>query len=199
MSRFVAILAVITWTGLVSGAGNMAARADSEGSKSANERHHQRADRLRERAQARTRSRLGHAPAFGSVTTVDPDYYYALTLQIKRLAGMVQTLRHAEARRARSGDGFQPGVPNALGLGSPTSAAVAKANIQAIYGPEGPTEKSVRLLLEYRLLVAGNLRLRVGKITDEDAIVTAQVVTAEGPLVEEFAVDKKTGIWKPVR
>ena len=49
-----------------------------------------------------------------------------------------------------------------------------------MYGPGGPTRKSVRLLLEYRLMVAGNPRLTVGVVRDDGDKVIAQVTTAGG-------------------
>jgi hypothetical protein len=171
MSQHVAVCDVIAWAGFVSGFGDLAAFADDKGGKCASEPHHERADMLRERAKRNARSHLGNAPALGSVTTIDPDHYYALTLQ---------TLRHARARHAGFGNGFQPDAPHVPGPGGPTRAGVGTANIQAIYGPKGPTEKSVRLLLEYWLMVAGNRRLKVGRIVDSGDEVIAQVVTVDG-------------------
>ena len=48
-------------------------------------------------------------------------------------------------------------------------------------------------------MVAGNPRLRVGEVTAKDAAIIARVVTVDGSLVEEYAVDKRTGLWNPVR
>jgi len=109
---------------------------------------------------------------------------------------MVQALRAAETQRQQATAAVRPVVPPAPGI---STLGEAQSGATAIYGPEGPTERSVRLLLEYRLMVTGNPRLRIGKIADDGTSVTAQVVTAEGSLVEEYGIDKKTGVWRPIR
>lgn len=81
----------------------------------------------------------------------------------------------------------------------PVPGGAPLASVSSVYGPDGPTKKSVRLLLEYRLMVAGNPRLKIGEIVDHGDRVTAQVVTTDGSLVDEYVVDKKTGVWRPVR
>jgi len=85
------------------------------------------------------------------------------------------------------------GLPGSVGaIGDPD-------DIKTVYGPDGPTVKSVRLILEYRLMVAGNPRLKVGKVTEKGEAIRAQVVTIEGALVEEYDVIRKTGEWRTVR
>ena len=74
-----------------------------------------------------------------------------------------------------------------------------RAALVRLYGPNGPTERSVRLILEYRLMVAGNRRLTVGKIKDQGNEITAEVITVDGSLVEKYTIDKYVGEWKPVR
>lgn len=110
--------------------------------------------------------------------------YYSLGLQIARLTALLQALARPAA----------PAEP--LGLSAPGAAGGPP---DSIYGPEGPDAKSVRVILEYRLLVGGNPRLAVGKVQETDSHVRAQVVTKDGSLVEEYEVDKHTGIWKPLR
>ena len=48
-------------------------------------------------------------------------------------------------------------------------------------------------------MVAGNPKLTVGTVNDEGDKIMAQVTTVEGSLVEQFEVDKNTGVWTPVR
>ena len=175
--------------------GSAPARAD-EDNRTFQERKADRADALRERSRARAEARLGYPNVYGPAAGSPVDYL-ALSRQIARLAAMIQSLAEPlSAGRA--------GTPGALAVpppGLPGSEQVSgmPADVVAVYGPDGPTEASVRLLLEYRLMVAGNPRLRVGEVTAKDAAIIARVVTVDGSLVEEYAVDKRTGLWNPVR
>ena len=157
------------------------ALADGSRIESLKERQHIRANIKREQSKARAQSQL-HRETFppddsGFNRQVD---FYALGQQIKRLGALIQRL----ADQAGVGSGL-PGVPD----GSDGSG------IKATYGPAGPTEKTVRVVLEYRLMVAGNPRLKAGAIKDAGDKIVAQVVTADGSLVQEYTVDKKTGAW----
>ena len=157
------------------------ALADGSKIESLKERHHIRANIKRERSKAKAQSQL-HRETFppedsGFNRNVD---FFALGLQIQRLGALIQRLSDP----AVTGAGLQ-GVPDGAG----------GSGIRATYGPEGPTEKTVRVVLEYRLMVAGNPRLKVGAIKDAGEKIVAQVVTADGSLVQEYAVDKKTGAW----
>ena len=163
------------------------------------ERQRERADALRERAAARAEARLGYEDAIPSARSRQIDFY-ALSQQISRLSVLVQRL--ATSMDAREQQGFIPTAPAVLAgtgsLGAQPPGAGA-TGVRAVYGPDGPTEKSVRLLLDYRLLVLGNPRLAVGTITDEGATIVARVVTPDGSLVEKFKIDKESGVWTPVR
>ncbi len=166
--------------------------ADDKDNRSTSERHHDRAHILRERATAKARAQLGYRDVYGPITETDPDTYYALSLQIEHLAGILEGMRRAEAERQHQPSGFLPALPLIPG-------EQPGVDVRSVYGPDGPTEASVRLMLEYRLLVAGNPRLTVGEVDDSGESVTAQVVTRDGSLVEEYAVDKQTGVWQPIR
>lgn len=138
------------------------------------------AEAIRKAAKQKAKNQIGYPDAYdmfvgGPNSSAD---FYALSQQIARLAAFV---------RAFSQNMEASATPGAVGLGAPA------------YGPDGPNAKSVRLILEYRLMVAGNPRLKVGKVEDGKDRVTAQVVTADGSLVEEYSVDKKTGVWSPTR
>ncbi len=158
------------------------------GAETRQERQHERADALRERAKDNARRNLGYRdvqdPEHGFDRNVD---FYSLGQQIKRLGAMIQRLADPAAAQ----------VPPLAKLG--TGGPDQPLDVAGIYGPDGPTVKSVRLLLEYRLLVAGNPRLTVGKVADTGDGIIAEVVTADGSLVEKYAVDKKSGAWSPVR
>lgn len=192
MHRVSSILAAAACLVIVSSGLPAAVWADGGKKQTKSERQHERAQDLRRRGTAAARSGVGYRDVYGPITTTDPDTYYALSLQIDRLAGMINTLRQAEAQRRAASRGSHPMVP-------PVPGGAPLASVSSVYGPDGPTKKSVRLLLEYRLMVAGNPRLKIGEIVDHGDRVTAQVVTTDGSLVDEYVVDKKTGVWRPVR
>ncbi len=150
------------------------------------ERHFERADYYRERAQYNAQSNLDYPfipYQTGRSGSID---YVALTHQIQVLAAQLQALA-AEAARLEQANNVTPG------LELPSSGE------QGAYGPDGPTEKSVGVLLEYRLMVSGNPRLKVGAISDEGENIRAQIVTQEGAVVDEYLVNKENGVWSPVR
>jgi len=147
------------------------------------------AESLRKAAESKAESKLGRPDAIdliigGRDRDVD---YYSLGRQISRLAAFMRAF----------GQTLDPAT--SAGLGIVGGAAPPAGDTRAVYGPGGPTEKSVRLILEYRLMVTGNPRLAIGKITEDAERVVAEVVTADGSLVETYAIDKKTGAWRPVR
>lgn len=150
----------------------------------------------RELAEQNALARLGYptaypfaGPGYGPTGGYD---FYGLTQQIQRLAAQVQALAAGQS----VGQGFSgiPVPPDMLAGG----AGVAPG-VEAVYGPGGPSVRSVQLLLDYRLLVTGNPRLKAGEVIDKGDRIVAQVVTLEGALVDEFTIDKKTGVWIPVR
>lgn len=167
--------------------------ADDAKHKSQSERYHDKAQELRERSGAAARSKVGYETIYGQVVPGDPDTYYALSLQIEQLAEILRALRRAgEQRQGASNAAEIAGIPT-LPVTTPLT------DVKAVYGPSGPTEKSVRLILEYRLLLTGNPRLKVGSVSEDDVGVSAQIMTVDGSLVEEYRIDKKTGVWQLVR
>lgn len=175
--------------------GEFQARAEPLENKTFEERRLERANSLRERAKENARAPLRYENVYG------PEYnrrydFYSLGQQIARLAALMQ--RFADTTGAGRAPEFVPMPPPAW-AGGAGPLAVPGLGVAGVYGPDGPTEKSVRLLLEYRLMVAGNPRLRVGAVKENADKVTASVVTADGSLVEKYTIDKKTGAWTPVR
>ena len=144
----------------------------------------EKADTLRRAQEGKAERRVGYPNVQDLVISRPPDTidFYALSQQIARLGAYLQMLAQPLAPPAPPGLAV-PGAPDAGGM----------------YGPHGPTAKSVRLILEYRLMVAGNPRLAVGQVREEADVVIAQVVTTDGALVEEYTVDKKSGVWTPIR
>lgn len=151
------------------------------------ERNFERADYYRERAQYNAQSNLDYPfipYQTGRSGSID---YVALTHQIQVLAAQLQALA-SEAARLERQNVSAPGLELPIADGS-----------GGTYGPEGPTEKSVSVLLEYRLMVSGNPRLKVGPVSDEGEKIRAKIVTAEGAVVDEYLVNKADGVWSPVR
>jgi len=149
-------------------------------------RNFERADYYRERAQYNAQSNLDYPfipYQTGRSESVD---YVALTHQIQVLAAQLQALAAEAARLEQEQNNVIPG------LELPSSE-------QGTYGPDGPTEKSVAVLLEYKLMVSGNPRLKVGPIKDEGTNIRAQIVTEDGALVDEYLVSKENGVWSPIR
>jgi len=160
-----------------------------ENDKTFPERKHERAILLREQAKDRAAARLGYEDIASPYADRYVDYY-TIGQQISRLTALLEALSAPARTPQRS-----QAVPPPLGL----LGDLPRDAVQSVYGPDGPTKKSVRLLLEYRLMVTGNPRLTIGKVTESEDRVKAQVVTLDGSLVEEFIIDKKTGRWRPVR
>lgn len=120
----------------------------------------------------------------------------ALSAQLRRLGELIRQMGDAAARTAQDLARCDPARAGTASI-APEVAASERA---ALYGPEGPTERSVRALLEHRLVVLGNARLRAGRVAASAKGVVADVVTAkEGALVERFVVDRETGRWVPER
>ena len=164
--------------------------------KSFEERKHEQANALRQQSMDRARAQLGFE-------FVHPGYanrridFWALSAQAARLGAMLDaTLSQMTNTHPRYGQHLvvPPGSPAGLTPGAP-----ATSYLSSTYGPEGPTAKSVRALLEYRLVVIGNPRLTVGKVEESEDRVVADIVTKEGSLVDRYSIDKKTGAWDPQR
>jgi len=68
----------------------------------------------------------------------------------------------------------------------------------AMQGDLDLTPDQVRDLLEARLILHGNDRLRVGDVTAQDGAVVAAVETVDGSLVRRLRIDPKTGMMQPV-
>ncbi|MFD2207005.1 hypothetical protein [Kiloniella antarctica] len=153
------------------------------------ERQHLQALQLRENSKAKAQSQLGYENVYGDPRDRQIDYY-ALNQQINHLSNIIKSL--AENDQVNKDFRSPPSVlPRSLN-------PVGNFNIpdkDKVYGPLGPSDKAVRLLLEYQLMVNGNERLQVGKIVENETFITAEVVTVEGSLVERYKIDKSNGSW----
>ncbi len=163
------------------------------------ERQHERADNLRRRSKAAARMHLGYPYYGGDSDRPGPDYS-ALSHQISRLAAMLRRMAEEDAARSVAPQGgYIPAGPPVGRDGLPGVPGQVAVKGLDIYGPAGPSERSVRLLLDYKLLLVGNPRLQVGDIKDEGETILASVVTTDGSLVEQYRVNKSTGVWVPIR
>jgi len=166
-----------------------------------NEREHLRARDRRERSEERSGAQFGYPNVFQNAPdrTID---YYLLSHQIARLGALIEALESKKSANLKGSEGFIPTPPPVIPL-SPSLKGVpgfqGDANGASIYGTEGPNSKSVRLLLEYNLMVASNPRLKIGKIEENEESILAEIVTLEGSLVEKYSIDRKTGLWQVIR
>ena len=161
-----------------------------ESKKSFQERKHERANTLRQQSMDRARSQLGFELVHPGYSNRHIDFW-ALSAQAARLGAMLDaTLSQMRGAPGYGQHSVIPPVPTGL---------PASDYLSAMYGPEGPTTKSVRALLDYRLIVIGNPRLVVGKVEENEDRVMADIVTNEGSLVDRYSIDKQTGVWEPQR
>lgn len=124
----------------------------------------------------------------------------AIREQLRRLGEAIRRAMDDAARTFDSKPGGSKsggGAPRDGGLGG-LAPKVRPGELHDVYGPGGPTVRSVRALLQYRLVLLGNQRLKAGRIYERDKRIIAEVVTArEGALVTRYMINKTTGIWVP--
>lgn len=116
----------------------------------------------------------------------------------ERLRELGEAIRNAidDARRAIQRREDDPGAGRG-GLGG-LAPDMHGRKLRAVYGPRGPTLRSVKALLNYRLVLLGNDRLTAGRIFERDSRIIAEVVTAkEKALVARYMINKRTGVWVP--
>ncbi len=166
--------------------------ADEHEHETREERQQERGELMRLQSKARAESRLGYDYVYGDTYGRYIDFY-VLNQQITRLSALLEAMKAAPGLGRAAP--FMPAPPP----GWATTGGGAQPDVTTIYGPDGPTVKSVRLLLEYRLLVTGNPRLVVGDVSEDKDAIRAQVATTGGALVEEYTINKVSGVWTPVR
>ncbi len=118
----------------------------------------------------------------------------------ERMRALGEAIRNAIEDATRSFDRGQDDLARGKGGLASLAPRVRGGDLRAIYGPKGPTLRSVRALLTYRLVLLGNDRLTAGRVHERDKRIIAEVVTVkEKALVARFMIDKTTGIWVPER
>lgn len=115
----------------------------------------------------------------------------ALKEQMRKIGEIIR-----EAIQSATQDAADPGNGGLGGLAPKSN----EHNVRSIYGPDGPTVRSVKALLDYRLVLLGNPRLKAGQVYEKDGWIVTEVVTAkEEALVARYLVNKTTGAWVPQR
>ena len=154
--------------------------------------HQDRSNQMRQQSKRSAQRDLGYpiVPYWENYPP-EPIDFVGLSIQIQNLAAHLQAMA-AGAAAAAAGAQNGPVIPSAAGPSAVTP-------LSQTYGPEGPTVKSVAMVLDYRLMVAGNPRLKAGETTDEGDSIRTHIVTQEGAIVDVYLVDKKTGAWTRVQ
>ena len=148
--------------------------------------NNQRANILRQRSVQRSQAALQPRLNIYNDTQRGQVDFYSLSNQIEQLGALIRYMGDVAAIENQSMQESGGIIPY-----------VHPGNVNQLYGPNGPTVRSVKALLAHRLVVAGNPRLKAGRIISNETTVTAEVMTAkEGSLVEKFTIDKSTGVWK---
>jgi hypothetical protein len=158
-----------------------------------------KADEVRRRAKANARASI----RYENVDTQTRQYRDELDFlgyQINRLGQLIRQIsKELDNQEIKSGEVI-PIAPPLISDPKTDSMVYSQSsdpiNTLSIYGPEGPTTKSVRLLMEYRLLLGGNPRLKLGKIQENETVIEAQILTIDNSLVQTYIIDKKSGLWK---
>jgi hypothetical protein len=121
----------------------------------------------------------------------------ALKEQIRRLGEVFRKAMDEAARSVES----RPRNASPRGGGiSGVAPNVRRGDLRAVYGPDGPTLRSVKALLQYRLVLSGNKRLTAGRVFERDKRIIAEILTIkEKALVARYMVNKTTGEWVPER
>jgi hypothetical protein len=114
----------------------------------------------------------------------------------ERLRVLGEAIRDAIENARRSlGRGQDDLAQGKGGLGA-LAPKMRGRDLRAVYGPKGPTLRSVRALLAYRLVLLGNDRLTTGRVYERDKRIIAEIVTArEKAVVARYMIDKTTGVW----
>jgi len=104
------------------------------------------------------------------------------------------------------GHGMGPGMmgmgPGMMGQGmmGPYGGMMMGPMMGMAQLPAALTADDVRANLERWLAWRGNPRLKLGNVSEKDAVtVAAEIVTIDGSLVETFEVDRRNGMIWPVR
>jgi hypothetical protein len=130
-------------------------------------------------------------PAGSDARDIDVE---ALKEQMRKIGEIIR-----EAIQSATQEAADPDNGGLGGLGGLAPKA-NEHNVRAIYGPDGPTVRSVKALLDYRLVLLGNPRLKAGQVYEKDGWIVTEVVTAkEEALVARYLVNKTTGAWVPQR
>jgi len=162
---------------------------------------HEKAEQLRRQAKANAKANLGYDDVITQNRQYQNDLDY-LGYQINRLGKILRQISvELDTQHDRHGKIIPktpPLITDPKNDSMVYSDSTDQKNQLSIYGPQGPTKKSVQLLIEYRLMVGGNPRLKLGKVEESKETVQANIVTVDDSIVQTYIIDKKTGAWKAV-
>ena len=114
----------------------------------------------------------------------------------ERLRVLGEAIRNAIEDVSRSVGRGQDGLARGEGGLASLAPKVRGRDLREVYGPKGPTLRSVRALLTYRLVLLGNDRLTTGRVYERDKRIIAEIVTVrEKAVVARYMIDKTTGTW----
>jgi len=140
---------------------------------------------VRERAKANAQTNLNYEYVYNNSGISNQ---VLLGQQIAQLASMTSSLANQIAQQASSDLVYGPQLSIAPVVNSSTP-------VTNIYGPTGVNVKTVRTLLNYRLMIAGNPNIKAGKVHDNAKYVLVELVTLNGSLVGKYQVSKENGQW----
>ncbi|MCC7017279.1 MAG: hypothetical protein IT564_08780 [Rhodospirillales bacterium] len=101
------------------------------------------------------------------------------------------------------GPGYGPGG-GMMGQGGPGWGMMGPGAGMMPWGPSGEgralSVDDAKAMIERRLAVWGNPRLKVGAVKEEGKeTIVADVVTVDNSLVQRYQIDRSTGAMRPVR
>ena len=88
------------------------------------------------------------------------------------------------------------------GMMGPGMGMTGPGMMGSMSGAPGEAQLSkddVKANVERWLAMQGNPRLKVGDVTEQSDTVTADIVTIDNSLVQRLAVDRRTGMMRPVQ
>lgn len=104
------------------------------------------------------------------------------------------------------GQGMGPGMmsPGMMGQGMGPGMMMGPGMGMGMYGSMQPamnlTANDVKVNFERWLATTGNPNIKVGNVAEKDAnTITADIVTKENSLVQQYTVDRRTGFYRPAQ
>lgn len=102
------------------------------------------------------------------------------------------------------GQGMGPGMMGHGMMGQGTGLGMMMGPGMGMYGTMQPvmnlTANDVKVNFERWVATTGNPNIKVGNVAEKDAnTITADIVTKENSLVQQFTVDRRSGFYRPTQ